>query len=72
MSKGGEIYKETAILYCQVNNFQAVLVRNGSHSFAIFKCNQFVWTTVIDIDSEGTEDRLGSGECLIEKLETIH
>ena len=30
---------------CQVNTFQAVLVTNGRHSFAIFNYNLIVWTT---------------------------
>ena len=48
---------------------QAVLVRNGSHSFAIFKCNQFVWTTVIDIESEGPEDGLGGTSAQVSVIE---
>lgn len=41
----------------KVNNFQAVLVTNGRHSFAIFNYNQIVWTT--GTASGGTEDGLG-------------
>nr|XP_058948028.1 protein mesh-like [Pocillopora verrucosa] len=41
----------------KVNNFQAVLVTNGRHSFAIFNYNQIVWTT--GTASGGTQDGLG-------------
>ncbi|KAJ7365959.1 Sushi, nidogen and EGF-like domain-containing protein 1 [Desmophyllum pertusum] len=42
---------------CQVNTFQAVLVTNGRHSFAIFNYNLIVWTT--GTASGGSDEGLG-------------
>ena len=47
------------IVHCVVSNFQAVLVKNGRHSFATSNYNQVVWITGIDSESGGTEEGLG-------------
>ena len=54
LCKGEGIYEES----CQGNNFQAVLVKNGRHSFAIFNHNQIGRTTDIDSESRRTEEGL--------------
>ena len=60
MCKGGGIYNGIAIFVpSQVNNFQAVLVTNGRHSFAVFNNNQIAWTIGMNSESGGTEEGLG-------------
>ena len=59
LCKGEGIYEENCnFVSCQVNNFQAVLVKNGRHSFAIFNHNQIGRTTDIDSESRRTEEGL--------------
>ena len=55
--RGSDLQRNCNFVSFQVNNFQAVLVTNGRHSFAIFNYNQIVWTT--GTASGGTQDGLG-------------
>ena len=55
--RGRDLQRNCNFVSFQVNNFQAVLVTNGRHSFAIFNYNQIVWTT--GTASGGTQDGLG-------------
>ena len=48
-----------------MNTFQAILVTNGRHSFAIFNYNLIMWTT--GTASGGSEDGLGGTPAQVKK-----